>query len=141
MVRKTKKGRARKKPGMGKRGKYYRVVVRPKSEFTSFRAHDIGRKGHSIRLAGKRKNGSWSTQAWLIAKSDATVKGGILVGKDSETKKILSKLRTKPRKVKGNVFQAKSRKNIPEKSKPTAAMRRAQKRNIKKAQAARRKRK
>ena len=100
----------RKKPGTGGKGKYYRVVIRPKSGFTSFRAHDIGRKGHSIRLAGKRKTGTWATQAWLISKKDATVKAGILVGKDSETKKILSKLCTKPRRVKGDVFQAKSRK-------------------------------
>ena len=99
----------RKKPGTGGKGKYYRVVIRPKSEFTSFRMQDIGRKGHSIRLAGKRKTGSWATQAWLISKKDATIKAGILVGKDSETKKILAKL-NKPKKVKGDVFQSKLKK-------------------------------
>lgn len=139
MVRKTKKGRARKLLRIGEKGKYYRIVIRPKSEFTTFRAQDIGRKGHSIRLAGKRKSGTWSTQAWLISKKDAIVKAGILVGKDSQTKKILSKLRTLPRKIKGDIFQAKSRKNIPKKTKPTLAMKRAQKRNIKKAQATRKK--
>jgi len=131
-------GRARKKPGTGGKGKYYRVVVRPKNQFTSFRAHDVGRKGHIIRLAGRRKNGSWDTQAWLIAKTDAYMKGGKLVGKTSDAKKVLAKLRTKPKKVKGSIMKAKSRRNVPEKKKPTKAMRRAQMRNIKKAQAARR---
>jgi len=133
-------GRARKKPGTTGKGKYYRVVVRPKTEFSSFRVHDVGRKGHIQRVAGRRKTGRWDTQAWLIAKTDAGVKGGVLVGKTRDAKSVLSKLRTKPKKVKGDVFSAKSRKNVPEKSKPTPAMRRAQMRNIKKAQAARRRR-
>lgn len=137
--RNVKKGRARKKPGTGGKGKFYRVTVRPKSEFVSFRTHDVGGKGHIERIAGRRKSGSWATQAWLIAKTDATRSGGRLVGKTKHAKELLAKLRTKPKKVKGNVYKAKSRRNVPEKSKPTPAMRRAQMRNIKKAQAARRK--
>jgi hypothetical protein len=132
-------GRARKKPGTTGKGKYYRVVVRPKGQFSSFRLHDVGRKGHIQRLAGRRRNGSWDTQAWLIAKTDARYSGGRLVGKTAEAKKLLAKLGTKPRKVKKDISRAKPRKNVPERAKPTAKMRRAQKRNIKKAQAARRK--
>lgn len=134
-------GRARKKPGTGGKGQYYRIVVRPKSEFTSFRAHDVGRKGHAIRLAGRRKTGSWDTQAWLISKKDAHVQNGILVADESHAKKVLAKLRTKPKLVKGDIFEAKDRRNVPEREKPTPPMRRAQKRNIKKAQATRRKKK
>ena len=137
--RKVKTGRARAKPGTRGKGNYYRVVVRPKSQFSSFRLHDVGRKGHIQRLAGRRKNGSWDTQAWLIAKTDAHYSKGRLVGKTAAAKKILAKLRTKPRKVKADISRAKPRRNVPEKSKPTPAMRRAQRRNIKKAQAARRK--
>lgn len=133
-------GRARKKPGTGGAGKFYRIVVRPKSEFSSFRNHDIGKKGHLQRIAGKRSSGSWSTQAWLIAKTDAEIKNNSLVGKTSEAKKLISKLRTKPRRVKGDIFGAKSRKNIPERSKPTRAMKKARSRNILKAIAARWKR-
>ena len=132
-------GRARKKPGTGGKGKFYRIVVRPKSEFVTFRNHDVGVKGHIQRLAGKRKSGSWATQAWLIAKSDATILGGTLVGKTRYAKEVISKLRRKPKKIKGDVFEAGPRKNVPEKSKPTLAMRIARARNIKKAQAARRK--
>jgi len=133
-------GRSRKKPGTTGRGKFYRVVVRPKSEFTSFRNHDVGKKGHIERLAGRTKKGNWATQAWLIAKTDATVSGGVLVGKTVGARAVLGKLRTKPRRFKGDIFHAKSRKNVPERAKPTAAMKRAQTRNIKKAQAARRRR-
>jgi hypothetical protein len=132
-------GRARKKPGTGGRGKFYRIVVRPKQEFTIFRNHDVGKKGHIQRLAGRRKSGSWATQAWLIAKTNSSIKGNTLIGRTSDVREVISKLRTKPKKVKGDIFEAKSRKNVPERSKPTPAMRKAQIRNIKKAQAARRK--
>ena len=131
-------GRARKKPGTTGKGKYYRVVVRPKTGFSSFRLHDVGRRGHIQRLAGRRRTGGWDTQAWLIAKTDARVSGGTLIGKTSDAKKVISRLSAKPRGVKGDIFQAKPRKNVPERAKPTLAMRRAQARNIKKAQAARR---
>ena len=132
-------GRARKKPGTGGAGRFYRVVVRPKSEFVSFRNHDVGKAGHIQRLTGRRRSGSWATQAWLIAKTDAEVREGILVGKTKHAKEVISKLRRKPKKDKGDIFEAGPRKNIPEKSKPTPAMRKAQMKNIKKAQAARRK--
>ena len=132
-------GRARKKPGTTGKGKFYRVVVRPKSEFTSFRNHDVGKKGHVERLAGRRASGSWATQAWLISKKEATVKGDTLIGKNKDVKDVLAKLQSKPKIIKGDVFKARPRKNIPEKSKPTPAMKRAQSKNIKKAQAARRK--
>jgi len=131
----------RAKPGTKGEGKFYRVTVRPKAQFVTFRNHDVGRKGHIQRIAGKRKNATWDTQAWLISKTDAHMRAGKLVGDTAETKKLLAKLQTKPRKVKGDVFKARPRKNIPEKSKPTPAMKRAQKRNIKKAQTARRKKK
>ncbi|MBU2562717.1 MAG: hypothetical protein KKF68_03595 [Nanoarchaeota archaeon] len=130
----------RSKPGVKGEGNYYRVLLRPKTEFVSFRNHDIGRKGHLQRLAGKRRSGSWDTHAWLISKKDAHVVNGALIGDSPSTKKLLSQLQTKPKKVRGDIFKAKDRKNIPEKSKPTPAMKRAQKTNIKKALAVRLKR-
>ncbi len=134
------KGRARAKPGMGESGNFYRVVVRPKSEFTSFRNHDVGKEGHLERVAGRRKSGSWATHAWLIQKSDAEVDNqGYLQAKNEDVKKLLKRLRTKPRRQKGDIFGAKSRRNVPEKEKPTPAQKRARKENIKKAQKARRK--
>lgn len=132
-------GRQRARPGAKGEGDYYRVIVRPKSEFTSFRNHDVGKKGHIQRLTGRRKSGSWATQAWLISKKDATVENGKLVGKTQDAKKLLSRLRTTPKKVRGDIFKAKSRRNVPEKEKPTVAQKKARKQNIKKAQETRRK--
>ncbi len=130
-------GRARKKPGMGGSGKFYRVVVRDKNDFVMFRNHDVGDKGHVERLAGKRTNGRWATVAWLIDKNDAHVSNGILVGDIPDVVDVLGKLRRKPKHLKGDIFEAGPRVNVPESTKPTAAMKRAQERNIKKAQTAR----
>lgn len=135
-----KKG-ARKKPGTTGKGKFYRVIVRPKSEFKIFRNHDVGRKGHIERLVGQRASGSWATQAWLISKKEAKIVNGILVGINKDVKNLLAKLRRKPKKVKGDIFQAGPIKNIPERLKPTPAIKRAQAKNIKKAQATRKKKK
>ncbi len=130
-------GRARKKPGMGGMGKFYRVVVRDKSDFVTFRNHDVGEKGHIERLAGKRSNGSWATVAWLIDKKDAHISNGILVGDSQDVKDVLGKLRRKPKYLKGDIFEAGPRVNVPESSKPTPAMKKAQTKDIKKAQAVR----
>ncbi len=132
-------GRARAKPGTKGTGRFYRITVRPKGKFVSFRIHDVGKKGHLERVAGKRASGSWDTQAWLIGKSDAHMEKGVLVADSKDAKELLSKLQTKPKHIKGDVFEAKPRRNIPEKDKPTPAMKKAQKENIKKAQKARRK--
>lgn len=122
---------------MGPRGEYYRVVIRPKSEFDTFRTHDIGRTGHTQRIAGKRSSGSWATHCWLIHKNDAHVEDGNLKSDDAKIKKILSNLRGPIKKYKGDIFQAKHRKNIPEKDKPAKKQQKARKENMKKAQKSR----
>ena len=99
----------RAKPGTGGKGKYYRIVLRSKNQFSSFRVHDVGAKGGVQRLAGKRANGSWDTQAWLIPKSSVHVSNGVLVGNNIKVKNILSKLGSKARKVKADIFKAKPR--------------------------------
>ncbi len=132
-------GRARKKPGATGKGNFYRIVVRDKNQFTSFRNHDVGEKGGIERLAGRRKSGSWDTQAWLIEKNMAKVEKGYLKGTSKDAKKVISQLGSKPKHVKGDIFEAKPRKNVPEKDKPTKAQKRARKENIKKAQKSRKK--
>ncbi len=130
-------GRMRAKPGTKGEGEYYRIVVRDKGEFTTFRYHDVGDKGHIQRLAGKRSSGSWDTQAWLISKDDAHLDGDHLVPDTADARKLLDTLGSKPKHVKGDVFEAKDRPNVPERAKPTAAQQKARMANIKKAQAAR----
>jgi hypothetical protein len=133
-------GRSRKKPGSTGEGEYFHVGVRPKQEFATFRTQDVGKPGHIQRVAGKRGSGSWDTVKWLISKEDAHVEGEKLIPDTSAAKKALATLGSKPVHVKGDLFEAKPRRNIPESEKPTLAQRRARRRNIQKAQAARHKR-
>ena len=137
-ARSQPEGRSRQGPGAGG-GNFYRVEVRPKTEFVTFRTQDVGSRGHIERVAGKRASGSWATAAWLIDKQDAHVSGRKLVADSADAKRLLKKLGSEPVRRSGDRFEAKDRPNVPERSKPTAAQRRARSTNIKKAQAARRK--
>lgn len=130
----------RKQPGTTGKGKFYRIEVRPKHDFVKFRIQDVGRKGGLERLAGQRKSGSWGTVSWLISKDDAEVVKGELVIRDKKAKSALKQIRGPIVHVKGDVFRAHPAKNIPERAKPTRAMKVARAKNIKKAQAARKKR-
>lgn len=130
------RGRSRQRPGAGG-GNYYRVEVRPKSGFVFFRTQDVGRKGHIQRVAGRRSSGSWATVTWLIGKEDAHIQSGRLVPDSAAAKKLLEQLGSRPVHTQGDRFKASDRPNVPERSKPTAAQRRARASNIKKAQAAR----
>lgn len=130
-------GRGRAKPGTKGEGDYYRIIVREKDEFSTFRYHDVGDKGHILRLAGKRSSGSWDTQTWLISKADAHIEGDTLVPDTEDARGLLDELGSKPKHLKGDIFKAKDRPNVPEKKKPTEAQQRARAANIKKAQQAR----
>lgn len=130
-------GRKRKKPGTTGKGKFFRIELRPKRDFVSFRVQDVGGKGGLERLAGRRTSGSWATVSWLVSKDHARIRNGELVISNAKDKSILKQLRGAIIHVKGDVFRAHPA-NVPEASKPTPAMKRAQSKNIKKAQAARR---
>lgn len=126
----------RARPGTRGTGKYYRIEVRPASEFVTFRYHDVGRPGHVLRLAGQRPSGSWADAAWLISKDDAHVRGGELVTDVPDARKVLETIGP-AKHVKGDVFRGHPRKNIPERLKPTRAQVQARTKNIAKAQKAR----
>jgi hypothetical protein len=138
--RKRRSTRRRAKPGARGGGDFFHIQVRPRTEFVSFRNQDVGGRGGIERVAGQRANGSWDTQKWLVGKSEAHIDGGKLVADSLAAEKVLSQLGSLPRHLGGDRFIAKPRRNIPERAKPTPAMRRAQLANIKKAQAALRKR-
>jgi hypothetical protein len=131
-------GKKRAKPGTKGEGDYFRIVVRAKEQFTTFRYQDVGDKGHILRLAGKRSSGSWDTQAWLISKDDAHVEDDTLVADTDDARRLIEGLGSKPKHDKGDVFEAKDRPNIPEREKPTEAQKRARLENSKKARQARR---
>jgi hypothetical protein len=128
----------RAKPGSTGKGEYYHIEVRPKNEFVTFRTQDVGKKGGIQRVGGQRSSGSWDDQKWLISKEHAHIERGKLVPDTEDAREVLEALGSKPVHVDGDRFKAKPRPNVPEKEKPTTAQRRAQKKNIKKAQAARR---
>lgn len=130
-------GKKRAKPGTKGEGDYFRIAVRAKEKFTMFRYHDVGEKGHILRLAGKRSSGSWDTQVWLISKNDAHIEGDTLVADTDDARSLIEALGSKPKHVKGDIFEAKDRPNIPESEKPTEAQQRARLENIKKARQAR----
>lgn len=99
-------GGEREKPGAGG-GEYYRIIVRPKEEFTNFRYHDVGKPGHIQRLAGQRQNGSWDTQAWLISKQDAHIEKDKLVPDSQDAKQVLAEIGSEPKYLDGDRFEAK----------------------------------
>src|SRR5919197_1212373 len=130
-------GRAREEPGKGGEGEFYRIRVRPKGQFVTFRTQELGGKGEVRRVAGKRQSGPWGTQGLLISKEAAHVSGGKLVPDTEGVRGVLEKLGSTPRHVGADVFEAKPRRDVPEREKPTPAQQRARKANIKKAQTAR----
>lgn len=132
-------GRERAKPGTKGEGDYFRIVVRSKDEFVTFRNQDIGEPGHIQRLAGKRSSGSWDTQTWLISKEDAHIEGNRLIPDTDDAREVIEKLGSEPKHIKADIFEAKDRPNVPESEKPTPAQQRARMENIEKAQQARRK--
>jgi hypothetical protein len=135
-----KRASKRAKPGSRGGGRFFHIELRPSAEFTAFRVQDVGGRGGVERVAGQRASGSWDTAKWLVEKTHAHVEDGRLVPDSAEAKKLFKTLGSAPEHVDGDRFRAKPRRDIPESEKPTPAMRRAQLANIKKAQAAVRKR-
>jgi hypothetical protein len=130
---------SRKAPGASGQGDYYHVEVRPRGDFVKFRTQDVGDPGHIQRIAGQRETGSWGTVKWLIGKEDAHVAGNRLVGNTKDAKDIINKLGSEPVHKMGDIFEAKPRRNVPERSKPTGAQKKARSQNIGKAQTAKKK--
>jgi hypothetical protein len=94
---------------------YFRIIVRPKDEFSSFRYQDVGEPGHIQRLTGRRQDGSWDTQAWLISKQDAHVEDDRLITDTKEARELVKQLEADLKYVRENVFEAKSFRNVPQK--------------------------
>ena len=127
----------RAKPGARGHGGFFHIQVRPRTEFVFFRNQDVGRRGGIERVAGRRANGSWDTQKWLIGKiggaprrqaARAGHRGGAQGARRSSAR---------CRAISAATASSPSRAaRFPASEKPTPAMRRAQLANIKKAQAA-----
>jgi hypothetical protein len=132
--------RKRAKPGSRGGGRFFHIELRPSGQFVAFRVQDVGERGGVERVAGLRATGSWDTAKWLVEKTHAHTEDGRLVADSAEARKLFRSLGSPPVHLGGDRFKAKPRRAIPENEKPTPAMRRAQRANIRKAQAAVRKR-
>lgn len=136
-MEKTRQKAVRKVAGTGGHGRFYRIEVRPKGEFVTFRTQDVGKREGLERVAGKRPSGSWDTATWLVEKKDAHVSGGELIIDDPKARTVLKQIRGRIIHLDGDVFRAHPRRNAPERGKPTPAQIRARSENMKKARAAR----
>ncbi len=95
------------------KGKYFRIVVRPKSEFkTPDVRKDLIGEG-VVRVAGKRLSGLWDTQAWLISQNEAHMENRRLIPDTQFARYAVKSLATEPRWVGTNVFRARDRFKIP----------------------------
>jgi len=133
-MEKTRQKAVRKAPGMGGHGRFYRIEVRPKGEFVTFRTQDVGKRDGLERVAGRHPGGSWETATWLVEKKDAHVSGGELIIDDPKARTVLKQIRGRIIHLDGDVFRAHPRRRT---RGPTEAQLRARSENIKKARAAR----
>jgi hypothetical protein len=108
-VARTSRTRHRAKPGTRGGGRFYRIELRPKTEFITFRYHDVGKRGRLERIAGQRPNGRWLTAGWLIGKDMAHIENGWLKPDTPEAAMVIGRLNSKPRHVAGDRFKAKPR--------------------------------
>lgn len=101
------------KGGENMRKKYFKIVVRPESEFKTFKKEGIGEEKRVVRLAGKRRSGLWDTQAWLISKYDAHIEERKLIPDTKHAKYAIKSLASEPRWIRTNIFRARDRFLVP----------------------------
>lgn len=92
---------------------YYKIVVRPQSEFKTdeYKTDWLGEG--IVRLAGRRMSGLWDTQAWLIRQDQAHIKNRLLVPDSIFARYVVKTLASEPKWVKTNIFRARDRFKIP----------------------------
>jgi hypothetical protein len=116
--------RRRTKPAARRRG-FFHIEVQPREAFVAFKTQDIGGDGRIERVAGRRAGGSWSTQEWLIAKDQAHVERGTLIGDSVDARRVLTMLGSEPRHIKADRFTIHGHTGLPADVSPTLAPRRA----------------
>jgi hypothetical protein len=104
---------------------FFHIEVQPKEAFVEFKTQDIGREGGIERIAGKRAGGAWSTQEWVIAKDQAHVERGTLIGDTVDARRVLTMLGSEPRHIKADRFSIHGHTGMPADVSPTLAPRRA----------------
>jgi hypothetical protein len=109
----TSKKRRRQQLEIGGSRKFYRIVVRPKRQFDLFRTHDVGKRGGLERITGRRPNGNWDTQAWLISKEDAHMNDEKkLIMVEASARLVHKSLSGSIKHIKGDTFKARPRRSV-----------------------------
>lgn len=99
-------------PGSTGHGRYYHIEVLPKEGFALYRTQDVGEPGGIQRVAGRRYDGKWETQAWLVEKTGAHVSHeGRLVIDGSKAHTLTQQIRGPIVRKEGDIFRAKPRKS------------------------------
>jgi hypothetical protein len=76
--------------------RYVRIRVRNPRQFIwgSLRTHDVGRRGFTKRIAGRlKRSGRWATQAWLISREEAYLKGNTIYTKGKDVAEKVRRIR------------------------------------------------
>lgn len=76
------------------------------------------------RVAGKRAGGSWNSREWLIAKDQAHVERGMLIGDTVDARRVLTVLGKEPRRIKADRFTIHGPSGMPADARPSLVRRR-----------------
>jgi hypothetical protein len=98
--------RARVRANLRTGGDFYHVEVRPKGRFRSFRTEAVGRRAGIECISGRRPDGRWEPQKWLIGKEHAHVEDGVLVPDTADVRRALGALESAPHRVRGDRFKS-----------------------------------
>jgi len=88
-----------------KEGSYYRINVRDRDEFIQFKSETPTGNNTIQQINGKRADGIWCTQSWLIKKEAAHIESDKLIADKKAAKKLLQVLDGKIHFVEGDIFQ------------------------------------
>lgn len=91
----------------------YRITVRPKNQYTTFRTQEIvpGLK----RIAGRRFNGTWVTVTWLVSKDCARLdERECLIISNRKIHVLMDHIKSPIKPVDGDVFKAEPVLHAPE---------------------------
>jgi hypothetical protein len=86
-------------------GSYYRIIVRPREDFKSFKSETPTINNTIQQINGKNAEGQWSTQSWLIHKDGAHIDSGKLVPDNKAVRRLLQVLDGHVVHIKDDVFQ------------------------------------
>ena len=120
----TAEAASRRTKSAARRRGFFHIEVQPREAFVAFKIQNIGGEGGIERIAGKRAGGSWSTQEWLIAKDQAHVERGTLIGDTVDARRVLTMLGSEPRRIKADRFSIHGHTGMPADISPTLAPRR-----------------